>query len=261
MSFLSEEKRQAKQELRDVLRSLPLFARAEESVLEELEGHVEIVSYRANVPILLEKDNREAMFVILSGSVQIQIERAAAGEAMTTVPLARRGEGEFIGELSLIDGEPHMADAMTLEPCKMLKLSKSGFLLSLRKVPGFALTILRDLARRLRQSGQVLIWQETGGALRRVATRLLEELKANGIDHPGGGKRIGRPLTHEQLAGTIGMTRETVTRTLGILKDVGAIRTEGRSLIVLDEARLKQCARRRKREEDNLEEFVQRLPI
>ena len=237
------------------LKQIPLFADTDADFLSSLEKHVEIVSYRSGMPILLERARGYALCFVLSGHVRVEVQREMTGEDPVSIPLAHRGPGEYVGELSLIDGQPHMADVVAVDSCEILELDRPGFLLCMTRAPGFTFEIMKGLVAKVRQSGKEFIWHQSGGAMRRVATRLLLEMELGATKLADGGIRLNNGLTHENLADASGVTRETVTRTMATLRKVGAIRTEGRAIVIVDPNRLKQCARRGKRAELTLDEL------
>ncbi len=74
--------------------------------------------------------------------------------------------------------------------------------------------------------------------------RPLDLLAVYGEDDPVGSKRITHRITQQQLAEQIGATRESVSRALIGLRDVQALRLDGRTLVVLSEKRLRRACSR-----------------
>ncbi len=64
--------------------------------------------------------------------------------------LSRLGPGEFFGELSLLDQQPRMAHVIAEEPTECLALASWDFTRLLEKTPKLTLSVLREVARRLR---------------------------------------------------------------------------------------------------------------
>ena len=78
----------------------------------------------------------------------------------------------------------------------------------------------------------------------RIAAALLDLLAVYGEDDPAGGRRITHKITQQQLAEQIGATRESVSRALTSLRDIQALRLDGRTLVVLNEKRLRRACSR-----------------
>jgi signal transduction histidine kinase len=89
-------------------------------------------------------------YLISSGRVMV----SQRLEEDTTRTLAYRGVGEFIGELSLFEAQPHTADVVTMEETTVLEIEQAGFLDLLQRSPSIVLAILRILADRQRESDQ-----------------------------------------------------------------------------------------------------------
>lgn len=217
------------------LRKVPLFAQVEETVLQELATHCRLRDYPAHHPLFFQGDPGYTLFLIVSGSVNIQSGTASG----RTLHLARRGPGESIGEMALLTGHPRSADAVTAEPSRLLALERQDFLDCLQRSPGLALNIITCLANRLSEAGQRLESRQELDVLGRLAQLILEMAALHGTEEtPEGGERLPIRLTDQQIAERIGSTRATVNRKLSELEAVGAIRKENRQILILDRKRL-----------------------
>ena len=101
-----------------------LFAGLEDRYLQEVAQRVRRRKFPAHEAIFHEEDEGATLYILVSGHVHIQ-QTLPSGE---TVHIATRGPGEHFGELSLLDGKPRMADAITAEPCDLLLLSRTEFI-------------------------------------------------------------------------------------------------------------------------------------
>src|SRR5262245_6479892 len=90
------------------LRELPIFAGLDEKTLQAV-AQFRIRRFEANDTLFREGNEAYEMYVVLSGHVHIEKD----GPSGKTVYLAQRGPGELVGELSLIDGKPHVANVRT----------------------------------------------------------------------------------------------------------------------------------------------------
>jgi CRP-like cAMP-binding protein len=64
--------------------------------------------------------------------------------------MALLGPGDFFGEMSLLDGEPRTATALTLAPTQVLMLTSADFTRVLESMPNVDRKLLTVLAKRLR---------------------------------------------------------------------------------------------------------------
>jgi CRP-like cAMP-binding protein len=141
-------------------------------------------------------------------------------------------EGSFFGEMSLLDQQPRSASVETLEPVRLLALSRTDFLDVLRRSPDLALSVIQVLTQRLRETDE----QASSMSFQRVKerTRGLFERIARDPSEDGSG-RVTPTLTHQQIADMIGTSRETVTRVIKQLKDDGWLAQSGKRYIIPDD--------------------------
>ena len=96
----------------------------------------------------------EILYVIKKGSVQIT-KKGNSGQEMV---LATLKEGEFLGEMSLIDNRPRTATAKVAEESQLLVMTKKAFVTLLEKYPAIALKVvlvfLRIANERLRKANE-----------------------------------------------------------------------------------------------------------
>ena len=216
------------------LRRVPLFAHLNDEELSRVSQAVREKSYPKNSVILFEDDPGDALFVVVSGQVKVVL----IGEDGREVILAMLQDGDFFGEMSLIDDQPRSAHVIATEEANMLVLRRDDFQTAMDETPRIALGLLQALSRRLRRAddkiGGLVLLDVTG----RLSKLLLELADDND------GVTIARRLTHQQLAQMIGSSRETVSRTLRDLTDRGLIEINRRTMAVRDRGGLQALAGR-----------------
>jgi CRP-like cAMP-binding protein len=99
------------------------------------------VDFPANHVIARQGEIGTGFFLVVSGSVRV----IRGGEQVAVL-----GPGEFFGELSVLDGQPRVAQVVAIEPTRCLGLASWDFEQALLESPTLALSILRGLAARLR---------------------------------------------------------------------------------------------------------------
>lgn len=99
------------------------------------------VEFAAERVIARQGEIGTGFFVIVDGMVRVVRDGTI---------VARLGPGEFFGELSVLDGGPRVAQVVAEQPTRCLALATWDFERVLREEPGVALTVLRVVARRLR---------------------------------------------------------------------------------------------------------------
>ena len=218
----------------DILRKVPLFSQLAPSDLERVSEISRERAYPRNSVILFEDDPGDALYVVAQGQVKVVL----IGEDGREVILSVMGEGEFFGEMALVDDEPRSAHVIAMEDSTLLVLRREDFQGILKQTPGIALALLRELSRRLRRVDEKvgsLVLLDVNG---RVAQLLLE------LADEAGSERITRLLTHHTIAQMIGSSRETVSRTMRELVEKGYIEVSRREIVIRDRTALEASAGR-----------------
>ena len=126
----------------DALSRTPLFAGLSRRHLRALARVTAISSYREGATIVREGAAGGSLFVILEGRAKV----TAKGRT-----LARIAEGDFFGEMSLLDGSPRSASVIAETRMTVLRLSGRDFTRVLKADPSIGWILLTELAGRLRQ--------------------------------------------------------------------------------------------------------------
>ncbi len=167
--------------------------------------------------------------VLLEGRVKL----VAFGAERREVVLAIRGTGELIGEMAALAGQRRTASAVALEDAEVGFLRSDEFRDYLTEHPQASLILIRTLVRRLSEATREVVDLATQDSVGRVAKRLLE-LAADHGTQTSEGTRIELSLTQDELASWTGATRETVSRALRLMRRLGWISSDNRSITVLD---------------------------
>ncbi|HKV33446.1 MAG TPA: DUF1003 domain-containing protein [Pyrinomonadaceae bacterium] len=136
----------------EALRSVPLFASLDDDAARDLRNLLSEKTVPQNTRLFRQGDTGDAMYLIESGRVRISI-HAGDKEELTLAELA---QGDFFGEMSIIDGRQRSADAQVIESARLAVLSRDAFLTFVRKKPDVALEMLSALTDRLRRTDELL---------------------------------------------------------------------------------------------------------
>lgn len=179
--------------------------------------------------LFLEGTRSETVVLVTSGRVKVF---ASAAEG-TEVVLAVRGPGALLGELAMIDEQPRSASVQCMEPTEVLVIGAAEFVTFLHDHPRAMWLLLRILSSRLRDADRKRFEFGVYDTLGRVA-HLLVELAERFGEPTESGIRIRLPITQDELAGWVGASREAVAKALRTLRTCGYLRTERRTVTVLD---------------------------
>src|SRR5438477_1319681 len=136
----------------DELRQVPLFESLDDEAAKKLCELLETLDCEAAKVLFRAGDAGDSMYLIERGKVRISVQ-ATDGRELTLTEL---GQGDFFGELALLDRQPRSANATVSEESRLAVLSREHFLSFMRSKPNVALEMLTALAKRLRRTGELL---------------------------------------------------------------------------------------------------------
>jgi CRP/FNR family transcriptional regulator, cyclic AMP receptor protein len=224
----------------DLLKGVDLFSALDDSQLDTIAQMIIEKTYRkADIILMEDDDSNQSLFIIAKGEVKVVLTAEDGREAI----LASLKEGDFFGEMSLLDGEPRSATVRAVEESRLLTIRREDFLSAMKKQPDLALTLLGEMSRRLRKSNRQISSLALMRVYGRVAATLLQLMEERGIrTKTKDGKSIivvkDRP-TQQFIADMSGTTRETVSRVLNFFQKKGYIVLDGKDLLILQEDELK----------------------
>jgi len=136
----------------DAIRSVPLFASLEDDEVRDLRSLLRTREAPADTELFHAGDLGDAMYLIESGRVRITINDDDNKEII----LAELAQGDFFGEMAIIDGKQRSASATVSENAVLAVLSRDDFLRFIRNNPGVALEMLSATFGRLRRTDKLL---------------------------------------------------------------------------------------------------------
>ncbi|RMF10578.1 MAG: cyclic nucleotide-binding domain-containing protein [Candidatus Neomarinimicrobiota bacterium] len=138
------------------LKQVPIFSGLKPRELRAIENLVHVRTYQPGEMIFKRHAPGEGMYIILSGKVEIYLE-PTPGERNV---LATLSDGDFFGELSLLDDEARSAAAVAADATELLGFFRPDLLSLLERNPELGNKILINLARvisaRLRKTNDLL---------------------------------------------------------------------------------------------------------
>ena len=179
----------------------------------------------------------EQVVLVVRGRVRL----VTRGADRREVVLALRGPGELIGEMAALGAGRRTATAVAVDEVEAGFLHADELVDFLREHPDAALVMIRMLVRRLAEATRDVVDLATRDSVGRVARRLSELSSQHGVLSDRG-TRIELSLSQEELARWTGATRETVARTLRLMRQLGWVSTDHKTITVLDPAALRERA-------------------
>lgn len=126
-----------------LLKQTPLFASLAIEQLEPVARVCKPESFEADEIIFAEGTPGKALYIIRSGSVQVESEGRRLASLQTN---------EVFGEVEVLHAAPHLATIRTLEPCELLVISRQDFSDLIEDYPAFARGLVEILFDRLRSA-------------------------------------------------------------------------------------------------------------
>jgi len=123
------------------LASVPLFSGFSQKQIRLVAESGREYKYKAGTTIVEDGSVGVGFYMVLNGKVEVR-----KGQRV----LAGLSNGQFFGEMSLIDGEPRSADVIAVQPTECFTLSTQVFSALVKRRPELALLVLKELVKRLR---------------------------------------------------------------------------------------------------------------
>ena len=193
----------------EFLRSIELFSSLTNEEIDNISSRIHLKEFKKNEILFYEEDTNEFMYIIIFGRVKV----FQTTEDGKEIILAIHGEGEFFGEMSLIDEQTVPATVSIMENSLIAVISKKdfyGLIFSQRKVLE---NLLRVLCLRLRDSWKKIQMLNFKNASHRIKMIFLMLSEAHG-KKTAKGVTLNIKLTHQDIADMTGLTRESVTRVI-----------------------------------------------
>jgi len=214
----------------DFLRSLSLFSGVSDEELARIAAIARERHYRKGAILFNEGDPGEVVYFIKHGRVRVSRLAANGQEQVLRV----WGPGDEVGLVVLADKAPYPATAQVTEDSVLIVFRVDELLALMPESRTLAANAFCLVGRRLRlarDTAHDLAVHSTHGRLANLLLRMRDEQ---------GSDTITLGLTHQEIAGMIGTSRETVTRALADFRRTRCIAVQGETVTILDEPRLRE---------------------
>ena len=198
---------------------------------EDMQALVEKAGIARTFPkdsiIYRQGDLADSFCYLKSGKVKVFMNSVDGMEKT----LNTASHGEIFGEGAFFDKKPRVSSARAVTKSELIMIDEKSLTEMIKMHPRLALELLEILANRIRLLSAQLDSMTFMQADARIAQLLLES-EANGKAH----------LTHEEIATTVGVSRVTVSKTLGRFAREGYIDTEYRCVVIKNRDKLGEIA-------------------
>ncbi|MFN2597577.1 MAG: DUF1003 domain-containing protein [Pyrinomonadaceae bacterium] len=150
----------------EALRSVPLFEKLSDDEALGLRALLKAETLPPGAFVFRQGDAGDAMYLVERGRVRVFVEDDDGEE----VTLAELADGDFLGEMAIIEGKPRTANASVIEDARLARLAREDFHAFVQRHPDVALAMVSAISARLRRTDELL--------RRRVSRNANEEERA-----------------------------------------------------------------------------------
>ncbi len=202
---------------------------------EEMERLIPLLSernFRPRQTLFQAGERPELVYLILKGTVKV----FQVAENGREIILDVVGRGGVVGDMAIVEANERTASAQSIEETVAVSISWDDFSHLIQQSPRLGFAMAELMARRLAGMQRTFMNLVSKPVSARLADTMLGRRE---------GTRVKLGLTHQELAQTIGTSRETVTALLSRFTTLGAISPAGDGYAITDEALLLAIAQGR----------------
>ena len=208
----------------DLIRRVPLFSMLTNDQAQQVADSVVKRRFRRGEIVVEQGRKSNSLFILLNGRARVLTADSRGREVILAVLEA----GDYVGEMSLIDNEPHSATVRAEIQTDMLVLGRTEFSRCLPDSTTLAYGILRGLVSRLRAADRQIESLALLDVYGRVARTLLDM-----AEDVSGTLIIRNKVSRQDMAKVVGASREMVSRVMKDLEERGMIETLETGSVVL----------------------------
>lgn len=215
----------------DLIRRVSLFSMLTPLQAEALAGAVSKKRFKKGETLVEQGKMSHALYIILAGRTHVVMTDKKGREVI----LATLKSGDYVGEMSLIDSEPHSASVVADQQVDVLVLGRDGFFNCLGENMPMAYSIMHGLVQRLRSADQKICSLALTGVYGRVAMVLLDSAVVDERD----ALMIREKVSRQDIAKMVGASREMVSRVMKDFEEQGFIQMLEGGMVRVHERRVK----------------------
>jgi CRP/FNR family transcriptional regulator, cyclic AMP receptor protein len=211
----------------ELIRRVPLFSMLTASQAASVADAVVKRRFKRGEAIVEQGKKSNALSIILTGRARVVTTDSRGREVI----LATMHPGDYVGEMSLIDDEPHSATVSAEIQTDILVLGRQEFASCLPENSSMTYAVLKGLVQRLRHADRKIESLALMDVYGRVARALLE----SAAEDSAGNTVIRDKVSRQDLAKMVGASREMVSRVMKDLEERGFIETRDDGSLLVKE--------------------------
>lgn len=207
---------------------VPFLARLETEDRAALLALGRTLDFAPRMVLLHQHEPSSHVLFLVDGWTKVTASAANGYEAL----LALRGPGDIVGESAALTGRSRSATVTALEPVRAVAVERERFRDFLGRSPAVSFALLGLTADRTRAADRRRLEFASMSVRERLAVLLLDLARTHGRRTPDG-VEIAVPLSKQELAGSVGASREMVQRLLKELREKDVVVTGRRTMLIL----------------------------
>jgi CRP/FNR family transcriptional regulator, cyclic AMP receptor protein len=212
------------------------FCRLPKADMEAFQKIKFTLSYPAGAILFGEGQTCRGIYILCKGRVKL----ATSSNEGQILILKIAQPGEVLGLNTTVSGGIHELTAETGQPCQLNFVKREDFLRFLQEHTEANMQVAVHLSRECQQAYQHLRSFVMRSAPQRIARLILDWSHEDSRIATAKGIKVA--LTHEEIGQIIGMSRETVTRTLADFRKQGIAELHGSTLLIQNSPALHKLA-------------------
>jgi CRP-like cAMP-binding protein len=213
----------------ELIRRVPLFATLTPKQAEGVAASVTKQRFKRGEVLVTQGEKSDRLIILLTGRARV----ITSDERGREVILATLGAGDYTGEMSLIDNQPHSASVRADIQTDTLLLGRAEFARCLGENSAMAYAVMKGLVQRLRKADRNIESLALMDVYGRVARVLIE----SATDESPGRKVINGKLSRQDVAKMVGASREMVSRVIKDLEEKGFIEETADGVMYINDRR------------------------
>ncbi|MHA6528867.1 Crp/Fnr family transcriptional regulator [Paenibacillus sp. BAC0078] len=210
-------------------RKVPIFASLTDGDLSRISAMIKHRKYAKGQALILEEQPTDTLYIIQQGHVKLSKMTPQGKEQILHVLTT----GDFFGELNIFNSEElSNFSAYALKDTSICMLTKTDMEQLIAENPDISYKLLKTVTKRLAHTENLAQSLATKDPEIRIAYMILELSDKYGKQR-GGRIHIDLPLSREELANYVGVTRETISRKFAVFEDLGLIELIGNKQMIL----------------------------
>ncbi|MFV0379730.1 MAG: Crp/Fnr family transcriptional regulator [Anaerorhabdus sp.] len=202
--------------------------------IEKIKQFSIIKHYKKGEDIFMYKDKLDYLYVVLSGKVSMQRVNTEGQKRLFYI----LDEGNLINE-NVFDEYPSSVDCVAFENCEIILIDKVELLSVMENDFKLTMKILNSIGKKQRRLYRQLKNTLPIGIDKKLAAKLWKLSKDYGVIWNDGIKLINLRVSCTNLAYMLGTTRESVSRAMRLLIEVGVCFWKEKELYVNEQECLK----------------------